>query len=103
MRKIDADALKVCLNEKAGDDSIKNPAEFLGYIKGIADAIQAIDSQITIEDERVKNGKWTIVRGLNGKEYRQCSVCLNNQELTSQMNYCPICGSSMYGGFDETV
>jgi len=97
-RLIDANALIRCLDEKVGEGWHScSLAINMGYIDGIADAIQAVDDQPTIDAEPVRHGSWINRRF----DMATCSCCGDRWGSTSLMKYCPHCGAKMDAEEDE--
>lgn len=89
MRLIDADALKqkitMVTKQYKPNAIMERPAILL----------EDVDEAPTIDAEPVRHGKWIVCKGSNGKDYRKCSECLDTQEITGLLNYCPVCGAKM--------
>lgn len=68
----------------------------------IADLIEIIETQPTVDAEPVKHGHWEKpqrhgVISYDEHAYAECSCCHKSQYLARGMNYCPHCGADMRG------
>ena len=83
MRLIDADALAVKLKRLQSQVSSTSAME-------IAEYIDRINAQPTIEAAPVVHGRWI---GFHG--YYECSLCGSEMGTRDGWNYCPNCGARM--------
>lgn len=79
------------------EDAIKHHSAL--FVEGMKDGYYRMRSKaidISASDVvEVVHGEWIYFKNAYGKDYRKCSNCLHEQEITGLLNYCPICGAKM--------
>ena len=63
-----------------------------------AEIDQILDQSPVADVAPVRQERWEIVVGSDGKEHMVCTGCRKQQDLTGVFTYCPNCGAKMLEG-----